>query len=95
MQYSMYNKETDSIGAHFACLDRSFYDQYRDSPDEVTQLFWYSVTLVGVDTNGLDTGIPVSDSFEYVDDGVFTDSVYGYELTFDFENMSAKAQKIQ
>ena len=54
MQYSMYNKETDSIGAHFACLDRSFYDQYRDSPDEVTQLFWYSVTLVGVDTNGLD-----------------------------------------
>lgn len=95
MQYSMYNKETDSIGAHFACLDTEFYDQYRDSPDEATQLFWYSLYLVGVDTNGLDSGIPVSDSFEYVGDGVFTDSVYGYELTFDFENMSAKAQSIQ
>lgn len=93
MQHSMY--ADDSIWAEFACLDTEFYDQYRDSPDELTQLFWYSVTRVGVSTNGLDMGIPVSDSFEYVGDGVFKDSVYGYELTFDFENMSAKAQSAQ
>ena len=95
MQYSMYSKETDTIGAEFACLDTEFYDQYKDSPDEVTQLYWYSVSNGGVDTNGLDSGIPVSDAFEYVGEGVFRDSVYGYELTFDFEKMSATAQSVQ
>ena len=93
MQYSMC--ENDSILAKFACLDRSFYDQYKESPDDVPRLFWYSVTRVGVHTDGFDPGIPVSDSFEYVGDGVFKDSVYGYELTFDFEKMSAKAQSVQ
>ena len=95
MQYSMYSKETDTIGAEFACLDMSFYDRFKDSPDEIAQLYWYSVSNGGVDTNRLDSGIPVSDSFEYVGDGVFKDSVYGYELTFDFEKMSAKAKSVQ
>lgn len=96
MQYTMYSKETDIIEAKFACLDTEFYDQYKDSPNEVLHdLFWFSEKFVGMSTDEFEIGIPVSRSFEYVGDGVFKDSVYGYELTFDFEKMSAKAQSVQ
>ena len=95
MQYSMYLKENDSIYADFALLDKEFYEQYGDNNDKAVQLYWYSVDQTRISNDNFNLGLPVSDSFEYAGDGVFRDSFYGYELTFDFEFMSAEARPIQ
>ncbi|MDE6725364.1 MAG: hypothetical protein K2J79_07140, partial [Ruminiclostridium sp.] len=49
MQYCMYDKESDSIGADFACFDPEVYEQYREFPNEaVFPLIWYSMQYSGL-----------------------------------------------
>lgn len=92
MQYSFYYEETDVIEAAFACFDPEFYDEYMEEEQgygEVHSPKWYSFS----GTWGV--RIPVSEEFEYVGDGIFRDSFYGYEIEVDCENYSGEVRSIQ
>lgn len=97
MQYCMYDKESDTIGASFACFDPEVYEKYKESSKEaVFPLIWYDIKYSGLSENVFGNyNIQISDAFEYVSEGVFCDSVYGYEISFDCEALSAKAYPIQ
>lgn len=96
MQYVLYDEEKDSVGAYFACFDPEFYDEYMEAEgdDEVLPPRWYSFLGSPVILNKY-IGIPVSEEFEYMGDGIFRDSGYGYEIQFDCDNISGEVRMIR
>ena len=81
----------------FACFDEKFYydyyDDYVDNDDEILPLKWY--TINGAPEIGNRWGTPISESFEYVGDGLFRDSGYGYEIQFDCDNISGEVRMLR
>lgn len=95
MQYVIYDEEEKTVGAFFACFDQKFYDDYAaaEGYDEILPPKWYS--FYGAPEIANKWGIPISESFEYVGDGLFRDSGYGYEIQFDCENISGEVRLLQ
>lgn len=96
MQYLRYDEETDAVGVIFGCFDPEVYDQFRATEgfDAIFPPIWYSIS--GTETIlGKYIGLPVSEAFEYVGDGIFRDSVYGYEFEIDCENYSGNVRLLQ
>ena len=97
MQYVLYDEEENTVGAMFACFDEKFYDDYYDdhvdNDDEILPLKWY--TINGAPEIANRWGTPISESFEYVGDGLFRDSGYGYEIQFDCDNISGEVRMLR
>ena len=94
MQYGIYDEEEKTVGAFFACFDEKFYDDYAaaEGYDETLPPKWYS--FYGAPEIANKWGIPISESFEYVGDGLFRDRGYGYEIQFDCGNINGEVRML-
>lgn len=92
VQRCMYDKETDTSGVRFICFDIEKYEAYQENPDEILP-FVIEYTIRGVQNGfGVDGEPPISDSFEYMGGTTFRDSVYGYEIELDCENLTGRVR---
>lgn len=97
MQYYKLDDDSGEPQALFIDIDMEHYitDTSRDENGVYLGRSFrvFNVSLIG--ENESVTGIPVSESFAHKEGTTFVDPVYGYELTFDYNNFSGTAEPLK